>query len=313
MKSIHSPGMDLNLLLIFRSVYVHRSVSKAAGELGLSQSAVSHSLKKIRLLFSDELFIRAGLNMTPTPKADDLYSPIDEVLRTIDRDILSGVHFSPAQAKREFCMGMADLAEVILLPRLNSYLNVHAPSCTLRSKHLSNEDVFSALDAGTIDLAFGCFPEAEGHYYKKHIFEHGFCALSWAGSGIPEGGLSVDDYFSHRHVVVDSGPDQYFNKVTLAPLNRTRDNCLKVSGYLSVPWLLQGTDYLATIPSGLAKLLVPVAPVQLHQLEWVSDSFKLEAIWNARLHHDPGHKWIRKVVYDLLEDLRSQSSLKFDN
>lgn len=71
-------GFDLNLLTMFESVYIHGSITKAAGILGLTPSAVSQAIGRLRDHFSDPLFVRQGKNLSPTKTATGIHEKLFE-------------------------------------------------------------------------------------------------------------------------------------------------------------------------------------------------------------------------------------------
>ena len=80
LKSPHLDRVDLNLLVLFETVYEARHVGRAAQRLNLTPSAVSHGLRRLRELLGDPLFLRTPRGVTPTARADELAVPIADVL-----------------------------------------------------------------------------------------------------------------------------------------------------------------------------------------------------------------------------------------
>lgn len=99
--------------------------------LGLSQPAVSHSLRKLGGLLQDELVVRSGLALSPTPRAETLAEAVVTILDLIERDVRPLTVFDPGQAKRGFNLVMGDLAEVVFLPSLVRHLRDHASHCRI--------------------------------------------------------------------------------------------------------------------------------------------------------------------------------------
>src|SRR5450631_2680008 len=118
---------DLNLLVVFAALIERRSVTRAGIALGLSQPAMSAALAKLRLQFSDPLFVRTGHGMKPTPRALQLTDPIARVLRSVALEILQRPVFEPATAQRTFTIITPDIGEVVLLPKLLAHAQKHAP------------------------------------------------------------------------------------------------------------------------------------------------------------------------------------------
>ncbi len=151
--------MDLNLLVLFHAVFVERSVSAAAERLGMSQSAVeSHGLSRLRQTFQDELFVRSGLSMSPTPRAQELFEPTREILERVQERILPSVSFDPTQAAREFVIGTSDAGEIVFLPPLMRQFSRRFPGRSVRTVRLTNAEIPGALENGSIELAISSLP-----------------------------------------------------------------------------------------------------------------------------------------------------------
>ncbi|MAU38718.1 MAG: LysR family transcriptional regulator, partial [Rhizobiales bacterium TMED94] len=101
--------IDLNLLLVFTSIYNEKTITKAADKLNLSQSAVSNALNRLRYTLDDDLFFRSSDMMKPTKKAEDLIYPIQNALDSIQSS-LSDEEFNPAKSNRLFKFCLPDIA-----------------------------------------------------------------------------------------------------------------------------------------------------------------------------------------------------------
>src|SRR5580693_2745294 len=120
-------NFDLNLLTVFDAVFEEHSIAAASERLSLSQSAVSHALRRLRKALSDELFVRQADGMWPTPKAQQLAIPVKSALGRIAR-ALGGEPFDPTQAIRSFAIGASDYAATTIIPRLVECVANSAPS-----------------------------------------------------------------------------------------------------------------------------------------------------------------------------------------
>ena len=300
MSNIHFPSMDMNLLRVFHSVYVERNVGNAAEQLGLSQSAVSHGLRKLRDLFDDELFVRSGTGMVPTIRAQQLFDPVHRIMETLTEQVLSISTFDAGAAQREFSLAMGDMAEVVFLPPLIRYFRAHAPSCTLRVLRMHNDGMLDALERGEAELALGNLPEAYGHFYSQTMFQHGYVVLASATHPRIKSRLTWKEYEDEEHIVVTSGLDLNLQEKTLAPRGIKRKTFLTVSGFLSVPWLIQGTEYLATVPTRLSQGIIQAAGVKQLEMPESIQPYGLQSVWHPRWHKDPGHRWLRETLFGLM-------------
>lgn len=301
MSNIHNSSIDLNLLRVFHTVFVERSVGEAAYHLGLSQSAVSHSLKKLREIFHDELFLRAGAGMEPTERARQLFEPVHELMDTFESRILPAVAFDPHKAKREFLLAMVDMAETVMLPPIMRFMKTHAPLCTLQTRRVANDAMLEALETGRIEMAIGNIPGLPGYLYRQTIFRHGYVVLVSENHPRLKGPkLSWTDYQRESHIIVASGPDQHLQDTMLTSKGIKRNVQLTVGGYLSVPWLIEGTELIATLPTRLGEGIAKAAHVKQFELPEMATPYELQSIWHPRWHNDPGHKWLRETVFELM-------------
>ena len=124
-------GFDLNLMKAFDALYAERHVTRAGSRIGLSQSAMSGALTRLRELLGDELFVRTPSGMQPTPRAHDLAGPVSDALRLL-RSALQADSFDPATADNTVTLAMTDYAAFVLLPPLMARLSVDAPHINVR-------------------------------------------------------------------------------------------------------------------------------------------------------------------------------------
>jgi len=133
---------DLNLLRIFDVLLEERSVTRAGARLGLSQSAVSHSLNRLRHMLNDELFVRGPGGMRPTTRALEISAEIHGPLATLQA-ALSPAAFDPATSQRRFNLVAGAYGAAVLAPPLVSRLAEQAPGAEL---------VVSGYGSGLMDL-----------------------------------------------------------------------------------------------------------------------------------------------------------------
>ncbi|TDY42890.1 LysR family transcriptional regulator [Paraburkholderia rhizosphaerae] len=301
MSKINPPAMDLNLLAVFDEIYTHRNLTRAAEVLGVTQSALSHSLRKLRLAFHDELFVRKGMSMEPTTRADALRLPVRRIMETLSSEVLSVSQFSPASAQREFSLAMVDMAEVVFLPPLMRRLKSHAPACTLRTRRMPTENIADALDTGTVELALGNVMLSRDSIYRQMLFQHDYVVLAWKRHPRLRSRISWDDFQREEHVVVTSGSDEHLKATLLEPRGIHRKAFVHVGGFLSVPWLIRGTDLIATVPTRLSEDLATAADVMQFCLPEPATPYGLFSLWHARQHNDPGHRWLRQTIFELMK------------
>ncbi|MCV6614006.1 MAG: LysR family transcriptional regulator, partial [Cellvibrionaceae bacterium] len=144
--------IDLNLFVLLDAIYRERSVTKVAMQLSLTQPAVSNALSRLRQTFDDPLFIRTPEGMVPTPVAESVIQDVRKALNLLGRSVDISAKFEPQQSDKVFNLGMNDLAESLLLPKLRERLKSEAPNIAITSYYVERRTATEELKAGIIDL-----------------------------------------------------------------------------------------------------------------------------------------------------------------
>src|SRR6187431_2129958 len=108
-------AIDLNLLVVLRALLTQRHVTRAAHEVGLSQSATSHALARLRELYGDPLLVRSGRALVLTPRAARLLPALERGLSELESAVLAEPDFDPSLARRSFSIGMSDYLQVLIM------------------------------------------------------------------------------------------------------------------------------------------------------------------------------------------------------
>jgi DNA-binding transcriptional LysR family regulator len=245
--------------------------------------------------------VRAGGALLPTPRAEALHEAVRDVIETVERRILPVASFDPASARREFVIAMSDLGEVVALPALMEAFKLQAPACTLRSLRLANAEIEDALESGRTDLGLGNVYEPRTNIYQQTLYLHDYAVLAWrAHPRLKRGGLTLERYLAEPHLVVETGSDEHLRSTGLAPRGIRRKASVTVGGLLSVPWLLPGTELLATVPTHLARVAAQHYPLRVLALPFEVPAYAIKTYWHPRAHSDAGHRWFRELVYEVM-------------
>ena len=169
MNELHFHALDLNLLRVFDALIEERSVTRAGERLGLSQSAISHALNRLRYVLQDELFVRVADGMRPTPRAAEIAPRLREGLLQLQL-ALGPTEFVPEQTERRFTIACGEYVGTVLVPGLIARIRTLAPNAELRIRP-SNMGVTEALFAGRIDLAIGSFRRVPEPFVCETLFQ----------------------------------------------------------------------------------------------------------------------------------------------
>src|SRR5512143_3358639 len=160
MQTMHLAGLDLNLALVLDALLTERSVTRAAKRLGLSQSATSHALARLRDALGDPLVVRTPHGVAPTARAQTMAEPVKTALALLAGALLTKPEFDPRTAQRRFDIAATDYTELLLLPPLVAQLDRRAPRLQVWLRPVAT-DVFTSLQRGEVDLVVGVFSPDE--------------------------------------------------------------------------------------------------------------------------------------------------------
>lgn len=169
MNSVHLGSVDLNLLRVFDALAEESSVTRAGDRLGLSQSAMSHALGRLRRHFDDPLFVRSADGMRATPRAAEIAPALREALLQLQRAI-DPIDFDPARTDRRFTIATGSYVAAVLLPRVIERIHAEAPAAEVRVLAFDHS-LEESLRRGRIDLALGAFGGVSDRLGREPLFE----------------------------------------------------------------------------------------------------------------------------------------------
>jgi DNA-binding transcriptional LysR family regulator len=302
-------NIDLNLLIYLDVLLREKNVTRAAGQLNISQPAMSNGLKRLRNLFNDPILVRTSDGMVPTEKARSLAPTIRRILLELEEALQDEESFNPANSARVFRVMASDYAASTLIPTLLKHINKIAPNITIDI--MTPSDVtFHDVEEGKIDMAINRFDELPQSFHQKTLWRDSFsCLLSATNPVVKE--FNLARYLSAKHVWVSKtgfgvgvGMDpkdvQKLGWVdeALARLGEKRDINVFTRNYHVAMRLAYDADLIATLPTKAALLhkddpnyTILTPPFDLPDIE-------LKMIWSPLLHHDASHVWFRKLVID---------------
>ena len=295
--------IDLNLLVMFHQLFKDRRVSAAAASLGLSQPAVSSALNRLRRMSGDELFVRTGRGMLPTPFAEELERQTADALRTIQNALNEKGAFEPLTSNRTFTLSMADIGEVHFLPRLMQTLARTAPQVTIASVRHAASNLREDMATGKVDLAIGSLPGLKTNFFQRLLFPQRYVCMFRKGHPLDRPKITAAEFSAAEHVVVAAAGTGH-NKMNEA-LDRSgarRAVHLRVPHFVAVADILNTTNLVATVPEHFA-----VRGAASFGLRYVTHPIKLPSIqinlyWHARFHRDPTNQWLRTLLFELFAE-----------
>jgi LysR family transcriptional regulator, mexEF-oprN operon transcriptional activator len=300
-------SFDLNLMLVFDALMKERSVTKAAAKLRIQQPAMSHSLSMLRLLLQDELFIRVGQVMRPTPRAHALAEGISQVLAQAHQLLLTSQPFDPGKEVRTFRIGFTNELEVILTPPLAMHLHQHAPGIRVQARPAAPENVFQMLDDQAIDFAVGCYPEGTSRYRRKELFQQSLsCCYNPKLLHYPKG-LTQEEFVTARHALISQKEQiEGCYGAGLRKLNIQLDVAMAAPEFLTVLTAIAHAPFIATLPTRIATRYAKLFGLAVCDLPIRIDVAPIAMLWAGHADKEAAFTWIREqfcTVIDTAQEL----------
>jgi DNA-binding transcriptional LysR family regulator len=305
MNEIDLTRVDLNLLVVFEVLMETRSVTATAEKIGRTQSAVSHSLARLRDQLGDPLLVRVGGKMQPSPFAEMVIEDVRPILRGIRRVIAPRSLFDPATSDRVFRIAMPTLTR--LIAEVSARVEAEAPNVKIEWLP-AHHDVYAALSEGLIDLAhLGGKPWLPDGL-EEQVMEP-FSWVTFARKDHPAcSDWGIEAWRRYPHVMVNVTRSMR-NPFPVAPQGDAgaRRVSAMIGDSAGVASLLAKSDFLASFPAML--------------MAWDMEAFGLRAMkppvdlgpvlvrffWSSRLANDAGGVWIRSIVIETYRRLQSEA------
>ena len=294
--------LDLNLLLVFNAVMRRRSATLAGEDLDMTQSAISNALRRLRMHFSDPLFIKTPQGMAPTAVAEQMAPALAQALESI-RLTLEGAHtFEPTSSQRAFRIYMSDIGQLILMPRLARALQAEAPHVSVAVVNADPRSAQAMMAEGAIDIAIGTFEGLQAGFHSQRLFSKSYVVLARRGHPLLEAGLTLEGFLGARHAVYHPPANSHDDfEQHLQQLFRTHDVrrqvAMELAHGLGIAEVIASCDALICVPRRLADAFRAVAAVDVATLPFESPSVDVSQFWHHRFHADAAHKWLRSLVF----------------
>jgi DNA-binding transcriptional LysR family regulator len=299
---------DLNLLPIAVAVANTRSVTRAAQQLGMSQSAVSTALARLRTSMRDPLFVRTGRGMEPTPRAEALVTAAQDILMRVRDDLLRSDTFDASNSDATAAFALTDIGDMVILPRIFSALRAEAPRMRVTSVSAPPAQIESGLEAGSIDLGVGFFPDLnKRNYYQQQLYTNSFVCLLRADHPIEGRRLTLKQFLSLDHAVVQAeGRSLEFFEQVLSRRRIRRNIVLRTPHITSIPFVIAQSDLVVTVPLPVATSFVRLANIKMIRPPIPVPRLEIRQYWHRKFHDDARNRWLRALVARLFVTARAE-------
>lgn len=302
-------ALDLNLIRVFDALWQERSASRAGQRIGLSQPAVSAALSRLRHALGDQLFVRRGNDMVPTPRAEELAPRAAAALEEVRAMLAPGPRFDPAGLERTFTFLGADFFATLFMPDLARALQVEAPLLRLRLVDTARGDVARMLQDDAIDMALERPLEMPDWVRADLLFSSPFVVVAARNHpdlrDLAEGEAIPIDLFCRLDHAIRSADGRMEGAVdvALAGVGRKRRVMLGLPQFHAVALAVSQGRHVAALPVQFARAVAGPLGLTCFALPVPVPAPDISLYWHARHANDAAHRWMRRRVQALVVQL----------
>lgn len=285
--------LDLTVMLIFLGLMRRQKASDVASDMGLTQSSISHALKRLRDIFEDDLFLRRPFGLEPTAVALALEPQIRSAVETLNSTLASQRRFDPEQTEGVLRIGALDYVLTTLFPKFIERVHIKAPNLRVTARSMVRKDAYEALIAGEIDLAVGFYWDVPDRLEVQPLLTDGYSVVAHAGHALVSRPPSLEFYLKARHLLVSPGGDlDGLVDQTLAARGLARHVCVNVPLFMPALAILASSDLVSTLPTRLVELFAKNFDLAYQPVPIDLRTLKISAVRHARDAKNPLHDWV---------------------
>jgi len=300
--SLHS--LNLNLLPVLDALLREQNVTRAAKQLGLTQSAVSNALAQLRLVLADPLFVRARRGVVPTERALGLAGPVRQALATLEAALGGSTGFDPLSSTRTFVIAASDYVEYVVLPGLLRRLGRLAPEVRIEVRPWGNHEVPPTLETGEVDLMLGYYSTVPPGHHEQALFQEEYVCILRKAHPLVRGRLTLKRYVELSHVLVTQRPGGLGSVDTaLAARGLSRRVGARVSHFLMVPELVAQTHMVAALSRRVAEPAAKKLGLAVYPPPLPLPKSTVGQVWHERTQADAGNVWLRQLLGELCAEV----------
>lgn len=289
--------IDLNLLKVFEALHDESSASRAALRLGVTQSAVSAALRRLREVYGDQLFVRTGRGLAPTLQANQLKPVISDALNKCRQSLAMLDPAANQYDGRSVATGLSDDFEIAYGRRLIEEIARRAPKLRLIFRQTHSQIVARALMERSIDLAITAGGFAERLLSRQVLGEGSYACLVDRDSLAPgQQQIELQEFVAREHILVSSGGFIGITDEGLAAVGLSRRVCASTTHFAALPFLLKGSQAVATIPAHAAASIAALSGLALLPCPLALPRYPVELGWRTSTQIDPVLVKVREAI-----------------
>jgi DNA-binding transcriptional LysR family regulator len=308
---------DLNLLRIFDALYQHGSVNSAASEIGVSPSAISHALGRLRHAFDDDLFVKGPGGMAPTARAAEISDRVSAIILQV-QSVLGPPEFEPENTERHFKLNCIDYIGSIILPDVVKTLLSMAPNTTLTIDRGYTKSIVDDLDSGVVDLVVGAFNQIPDRFESEVLISDYWVWVLRADHPALSAELTTEKLLqlpqlvlatnevgrSIDGIITDAGLERFAvsDKIFLPDVTAKSRYSTQIKGPIIstvsqvIPPILVESDLVALLPGRMASVMSKLHNIKAIRYDKKDNVLEHKMIWHRKHGADPAKAWLRSLL-----------------
>lgn len=298
-------NLDLNLLLVADSLFRTLSATKTAKEMGLSQSAISHSLARLRVNFGDPLFVRVPKGLAPTQFALEIKNQIEDIVAKGKNLYTRKNEFNPKTAKGRIIISTTDYFEIVVMPKLLKVLREEAPLVQISLRPTLGELPVRELESGVFDLAIaGFYNDLPQGYYQTSLFQDTFSTAWNKKLTKSQNKITINDFYLSDHALITlQGDFKDGLEQKIDGKKYSRNIVYGSHSFTGLAWVLSSSSLYLTGPTLLLKAYQKYFPLTVVDCPIELKRIKIQAVWHSLTNQDPLQKWFREKLKIICSEL----------
>lgn len=291
-------SIDMNLLCVFDALFDERSVTRAAGRLSVTQPTVSGMLQRLRIAFSDQLFVRSSHGILPTPRAEALAGPIKDLLANAQL-LVREEAFDPAAAEGTIKLCGSDYLQHAVITPLIKELRQRAPQLKALVSPRPASGVADLMARGEIDLCFSLRELADPDLPSRLLYRDRYVCVARKQHPLKARRISIKQLCAFDHILVDPTGRSLLGPIdgVLAGLGQRRRVAAAVPSFHVLFELLNSDDFIAFVPERLVRNAR--YGIRIFDPSLTIPPLEVIANWHPRVSGDTRHKWLREILVEV--------------
>jgi DNA-binding transcriptional LysR family regulator len=300
---MHIEDLEFGEIRLVAELASIRKLSAAAARLGLSQSAASHALARLRKRTGDPLFVRGNAGFYPTPYGERLSAAARQALDILLDGLASNAPFDAASTSRRFNAFFSDVGQMVFLPKLLAFLEQEAPQASLRACPIPLDDPGAQLASGEVDVAVGFFSNLSAGFSQSLLFRERYVCVVRADHPNFRFGMTAVGFAKSARALADaSGMAHAVVEAELRKEGLDATPRLTVPQFMVLPLVIANSDLLVIMPGRLAKAFAQLVSIKILKPPVALKPYDIKVYWHERFQQDPANRWFRRALMQLFRE-----------